>query len=182
MNRRPGVRTSLAASLATLTMVMVSACSSGSVGSRHEIYDSLSALIADSTAVVEVQVEDRNSVAAREDSSAYTAATVVVVTVMQPRDLSQTVDVPSRLEVGSTVVIRQMGTPGTHADTPYLEPGNRYLVFLTPTGVPNAAAKEFYITGANAGIYRADADADGFVRSSHDEDRLPELLTLKDLE
>ena len=181
MNRWSHTRSSLVASLAALTMVMLSACSSGSVGSRHEIYDSFSALNADSTAVVEVQVEDRNSVAAGEDSSAYTAATVVVVAAVQPPDLAESaVDMPSRLEEGSTVVIRQMGEPGTQADTPYLEPGNRYLVFLTPTQLPNAAANEFYITGAVAGIYKADAD--GFVRSSQDGDRIPEILTLKDLE
>ncbi len=161
-------------------VLAMAGCSRGSEGSRSEIYRSLDALITDSTVVVEVEVAGRDSFEGRDGVSPYTAATAVVVAAYQPSELGQTAaDESMTVDLGSTIVVRQMGRPGMENDTPYLEPGGRYLLFLTPTGLPNASPNEFYVTGGVAGIYKAEGD--GFLRLSRDEDDIPEMLTLNDL-
>lgn len=173
-------RISLPTALVLAGVLALAGCSSGSEGSRSEIYGSLDALIADSRAVVEVEVEGRDSVEGSDGVSPYTAATAVVVAVFQPAELGQTAaDGSMTVDPGSTIVVRQMGHPGMQNDTPYLELDGRYLLFLTPTGLRNASPNEFYVTGGVAGIYKAEGD--GFIRLSRDEDDIPEMLTLNDL-
>jgi hypothetical protein len=45
--------------------------------------------------------------------------------------------------------------------------------------LPSASPDEFYVTGGVAGIYKAQGD--GFMRLSHDDDDIPEKLTLDEL-
>jgi len=88
---------------------------------------------------------------------------------------------------GTTITIRQMGLRNSDSETPYMEIGSSYLVFLTPTGLPDVPDTEFYITGAVAGLYEADSSAHrggtegDYNRLSDDADKIPSTLTEDDL-
>lgn len=180
MNRR-ALRWCVVVVAATMIPLGLTACGvSGGNGSRHHIYQSLNELISDSTTIVEVVVEDQNTFAATDSTSAHTVSEAMVATAAVPLGLALTNESSVLTpKVGSMISVRQLGEPGSRSDTPYLKGGGQYLLFLTPTMLPGAASNEFYVTGGVAGIYEFNGDI--YVRASKDGDRIPEELTVEEL-
>lgn len=145
--------------------------SSSSSGSRHTLYDDIDDLARDSGAIVVGTVSDQ-----------WTAGDVTVSTVV----VSNTADNPqlggnveggaTPMTEGDTVEVRQMnGLPASGA----LERGTEYLLFLTPSMLPGPDAEQFYITGAEAGLYKRDGST--FRRVVPDSgDELPETISIAD--
>jgi hypothetical protein len=167
--------------LALGLVVALTACTSGSHGSRHYIYASLDELVGDAKVVVVGTVEGTSPV--KVDEAAFTAVDVAVQEELFPEGLGEKpIDqsTPSyandRLST-DRIVVRQVGTPGAGPASD-LKVGQQYLLFLTPTGLPEDPDTTFYVTGGVAGMFVLNGDS--FVRVS-DEDELPEQLSLAEL-
>lgn len=162
-------RVGLAAAVVAL-LVGAIGCSSQSSGSRHELFDSLEGIEAASTMIVVGEVIDQ---AMGDD---VTVSTIVVEESFRPAALATALDIaPS--PAADTVQVRTM-RPAS-ASPPILSAGATYLLFLTPSMLPGYEADQFFVTGADAGIYAADGDA--FVHGPFDGDVLPETLRREDL-
>ena len=178
MNRR-SLRCVVVVTAIILTLGLTACGVSGSDGSRHHIYQSLNELISDSTTIVEVKVEGQSAFASTDAASAHTTSDAKVVKSAVPPELALTNESSVLTpEVGSMISVRQLGEPGSRSDTPYLKDGGQYLLFLTPTMLPDASSNEFYVTGGVAGIYEFNGDI--YVRASKD-DRIPDELTFDEL-
>jgi hypothetical protein len=128
---------------------------SGSSGSRHELYDSLDGLVAATEVIITGAVTE-------QVGSGTTISTVVVGEALLPSGFDT-----------ATVTVRELGPP-------LLAVGDEYLLFLVPTELEGVAADEYFVTGAQAGVYRADDDA--WVRAlTNTGDVLPERITLDDV-
>lgn len=163
-------RTGLAAAVLAL-LVGTTGCSSQSSGSRHELFDSLEAIEAASTLIVVGEVTDQ----AMDDD--VTVSTVVVEDSFLPAALATALDIAPSPPT-DTVQVRT--TRPASASSPILSAGAAYLLFLTPSMLPGDEADQFFVTGADAGIYAADGDA--FVHGPFDGDVLPETLRREDLQ
>ncbi len=192
--RRPGTRRLALASVAVLgTVAVVSLLAIGAIpgdlgssngngttgetssGSRVKLYGSLAELVADSAVVV------TGSVVSQESVGDSTVATLRVEEAFAPAGLGSGLGerrpAPER---DSEIQVRQTGTIGTVSSAgQVLTTGQHYLLFLVPTGLPDAAEDEYFITGAGAGAYSAVDD--GFRRLTDDGDSLPVHLTEADL-
>lgn len=116
----------------------------GSHMTRVRLYASVGELASDSTAVVVGTVTDQHSAADIDGVTDFTLSTVQVSRVVAG-DVTQ----------GGDVVVRQFGSAAQAAPTPLLEPGATYLLYLTASGLQGDLASQFYVTGGNAGLYRA---------------------------
>jgi len=135
--------------------VLVGCSASGSSGSRHELYDSLDGLVAASEVIVTGTVT-------QQVGSGTTISTVEVGEALLPSGFGT-----------ATITVRELGPP-------VLAVGDEYLLFLVPTELQGVPADEYFVTGAQAGIYRSDDDA--WVRALTDTgDTLPERITLDDV-
>lgn len=176
-----------------LAIVLLAGCSQssgvGTHGARAEIYTSVGALVEDSSAIATVVIDSSDQTRSSAGSPLTVATATVIENVAAP-----SVGLDSRegaldtsLELNDVITIRQMGSPDTDQETPYLQPGETYLVFLASTGLPDVPDTEFYITGAVAGIYESDDDsasrgsAPQFERLGEDPDKLPEFLTTEEI-
>lgn len=169
------------AALILVGLVSLSGCAvtgqpNDSQGSRVTLYDSLEQLIADSAIIVSGTVSEQAGDSAGTQGSSVTISTVTVDTSFSPANVASSLPDgearPSPPAPGSTVAVRQFGTPGTvSTGGPLLEPGVRYLLFLTPTALPGPAAADYFIVGSEAGIYRAEGER--FTRVAQGGDRLP---------
>lgn len=167
---------------------------SGMHGSRAELYNSVEAISADSSLVAVVTVKSQDVLKAATDRDIpYTLSTVSVVTTYAPEGLGtenlEGSKASVRVEAGSEIVVRQMGTSEIDTPAPVLKAGENYLLFLHPTMLEGEAASQFYVTGGSAGIYAAPSDAafeseDGqFIHGPFEEgDTLPPTLTAQDLQ
>jgi hypothetical protein len=148
---------------------------STSIGSRVRMYSSLDELIADSGAVLVGTVADQ-----RPGPDGTTVSTVNVERVFNPAALGSTSPVaPVTVPEGATVRVRTFGGVASSLPSAPLEQGGRYLLFLSPTGLPSADEDEFFITGVVAGIYESEGDR--YVRAANDGDTLPGELRETDL-
>ncbi len=149
--------------------------SSSGMGSRVKMYSSLDELAADSGAIVVGVVVDQ-----QPGPDGTTVSTVEVERSFRPAALGRTSPEPT-VEVpdGSTVRVRAFGGVTSSLPSASLEPGGRYLLFLSPTGLASADDDEFFITGVVAGIYEAQGDR--YVRAADDGDTLPGELGESDL-
>ena len=145
------------------------------MGSRVVMYSSLDELIADSGAVLVGTVVDQGP-----GPDGTTVSTVEVERAFNPAELGSTSpEPPVSVRSGTTVQVRTFGDAASSLPSAPLQPGERYLLFLTPTGLPSAEDDEFFVTGVVAGIYEAQGDR--YVRSADDGDTLPETLREDDL-
>lgn len=145
------------------------------IGSRVKMYTSLEELIADSGAVVVGVVADQ-----QPGDDGTTISTIDVEQSFAPAGLGSTSPSPPvPVAEGTAVRVRTFSATTSSLPSTALEAGSRYLLFLTPTGLPSAADDEFFITGVVAGIYEAQGDR--FVRASDDGDQLPPELHGSDL-
>lgn len=181
-------------------------------GSRSVLYDSLDAVAADSTAVAIVTVDDQEmySVDTGGDlADTYTVSSATVVSVLDAPSLASTPAV-SRVREGKRIEIRQMGDPSMQLEAPILNVGGTYLLFLVASTLPGDAGRQFYVTGASAGMYAAssaasesaaevlrlsasgaastdvkvavdDLSADPFTKVGDEGDTVPETVTAADL-
>lgn len=118
--------------------------SAGSELSRVKLYASVDELAADSPLIIEGTVASQ-SVAA--DIDPVTDFTLSVVTVQR------TLQGDAATNTGTKIVVRQLGSTAQPPPVPLLTPGEVYLLYLTPTGLSGPLSSQYYVTGANAGIY-----------------------------
>ena len=104
-----------------------------------------------------------------------TGTVVKVDQQLTPKGLDSVVT----LAAGESLVVWQLGTESAPGPLPLMKEGQRYLLFLTPTGLPDLAA-DYFITGSSAGFWVATEG--GFSRPVDEGDKLPETLTIADLE
>lgn len=149
---------------------------SAGVGARVKMYASLEELISDSGAVVVGVIADQ-----QPGDDGTTIVTLEVERSFTPAALGSTSpEPPVPVTGGSVIRVRTFGGAVTSLPSAPLETGGRYLLFLTPTGLPSAGDDEFFVTGVVAGIYKAQGD--GFARDADDGDDLPAELRESDLE
>ncbi len=166
-------RTTVAALAASLLLTgCASVARPSSEGSRSRLYSSVADLAADSEAVITGTVTRQHSATDIDPVTDFTISTVGVTAVVRG-------DIP----VGSTVEVRQFGTPKGVGPAPLLVPGSDYLLYLTPSGLDGDLSAQYYVTGGSAGLY-ASSSAGGrgiFTQMQPDEgDRLPAALTLNE--
>ncbi len=132
--------------IALLAAVSLAGCTTASSGSRATLYDSNDAMALDSTDIVVGTVQSESV-----DGDA-TVATVVVENTPGNPSLGSNVDAEaSTIQVGDEIEVRQQIDEK-------LSTGTQYLLYLTPTMLPGDAAGQYYITGAEAGMYVRDGD------------------------
>lgn len=133
-----------------------SASEYGAHGSRAVLYEDLSAMGADSSAVVlgtVVSQQDVKDIAGSE--AAFTVSKFEIRATVNSLDLGANLTTKSQpISAAATIEIRQIGTvTDKSSPTELLEVGREYLLFLTPSGLEGAASSQFYVTGGNAGLY-----------------------------
>jgi hypothetical protein len=159
-----------AVALALAVLVLAGCATSGSSGSRSELYDSIAGIAADSTLVVVGRVtlqEDDDS------PQATVVSTLEIVERFLPTGLGSGLP-GTRLpdKIGDTVQVRQVVEP-------YMQRGESYLVFLRPSELPGDASGQYFTTGADAGVYHVEGT--NFVHAEFEGDTLPTTLTAADL-
>lgn len=122
---------------------------SGSDLSRVRLYANVAEMAADSKLVV-VGTATRQSVAADIDPNTdFTLSDVRIVKVLRGADVT----------TGTSVIVRQSGSDKQTPPVPLLQPGRTYLLYLTASGLDGPLSSQYYITGANAGIYALPANS-----------------------
>lgn len=170
-------------SFVAVVSVLAGCAVQGTAGSRHTLYEGLAALAADSQEVVRVRVDAQSEVgvetAERSGQSAHTLSVAQVLEAWSGDGIGSADTQQSRLEVGDRITVRQMGTQSQEMEGELLELGDEYLLFLTPTMIPDAPLEEFYVTGGMAGIYRVALTTNGdaeFLRLFDEGDTLPSSI------
>lgn len=165
------------ASAVVATALLLSACASlvRSEGSRHHIYSSLDELIGDSQLVVEATVRDWSATEA--DDIALTSFRMSAMLQYFPEGLGlKPVDGGESSEadplVTSDVQVLQVGA----GLAPTLRAGERYLLFLTRSGLKGELADAYFVTGGVAGMYQSSDEGKTFTRTSNEDPGLPETL------
>ena len=146
--------------------VILGACAIGSLApesegnssmSRVQLYDDIDSLVSDSDVVVVGRVAEQEVVADIDPITDFTLSRVLVDEVVSG----------DAVEVGDAVVVRQLGSAEQAAPVEILAAGKTYLLYLTESGLDGSLASQFYVTGANAGIYEQEA-ANDLARGSSD--------------
>lgn len=132
--------------LATATACTTSGDELGDAGSsmsRVRLYDSIEELAADSALIVVGTVESQLVTADIDPITDFTLSTLQVMAVVSG----------DRSFEGQAVTVRQVGFKEESASPEILDKGEIYLLYLTPSGLDGELAEQYYVTGANAGIY-----------------------------
>jgi hypothetical protein len=178
-------RTIIAITAAGILAAGLAGCSSASTseGSRVQLYDSVSALADDSSIIVAGTVSSQKTVADIPNGGNFTLSTFTV---------TKSAKTDSGHPDGSTITVRQIGSPKASGPAPFLEQGKSYLLYLHPSELDGDLASHFYVTGGSAGIYETQQNAAArsaggvtedteFTKAPSDEgDSLPAELTLDD--
>ena len=115
--------------------------------SRVKMYDSVKAITDDSDLVVVGTVADQKVVQDIDNETDFTLSTVKVITTKKG-------------DAGDeTVVVRQTGSTKNQTAGAMMKTGSTYLLFLVHSGLSGDLASQYYVTGADAGIYLAPATA-----------------------
>ena len=115
--------------------------------SRVKMYDSVKAITDDSDLVIVGTVADQRVVQDIDDETDFTLSTVKVITTKKG-------------DAGDeTVVVRQTGSTKNQTAGAMMKSGSTYLLFLVHSGLSGDLASQYYVTGADAGIYLASATA-----------------------
>lgn len=158
------VSTALGVGLLTATAAGCAAGTSGA-GSRSTLYASIGELSSDSTAIVV------GTVAGQVSAGDATVSDLSVENTPGNPALGTNAPDSHPVAVGEVVRVRQDA-----ASRPLLEPGRRYVLWLSPTMLPDAA-EQYFITGSNAGMYAIDGDR--AVRVATDTgDTLPDTIQI----
>jgi hypothetical protein len=166
---------------ALLTALVLSGCSaqptSSSDGARAVSYGSVEAIAGDSAAVVTGTAGAQSTVRDLDDVTDFTLTEFTVESSEAQGD-----GAPSP---GTTITVRQVGVVD-NAPAPILESDQNYLLFITPSMLEGDLAAQYYVTGADAGLYVAGDAAKGapatYTRLAPNEvDQLPEQLTLNEI-
>ncbi|SFI79151.1 MULTISPECIES: hypothetical protein [Microbacterium] len=145
------------------------------IGSRVRMYSSVEELISDSGAVVSGMLVDQ-----KPGPDGTTEWTVEVKRTFTPATLGATAPTSTvTVAEGSTLRVRTFDSMTASVPGAPLDLGSRYLLFLSPTGLPSAGDDEFFITGVSAGVYEVVGDR--YVRATDGGDTLPEELHNDDL-
>jgi len=147
-------------------------CSASSSGSRANLYESIDDLARDSTAIVVGTVTGQ-----REDDDVIISMFEVSNAPSNPQLGANVESADSPVVAGDTVEVRQMDSGAASSPAaPLLTSDKEYLLFLTPSMLAGDPATQFYVTGAEAGLYARDGDE--FRRVMTDTgDTLPETIT-----
>ena len=119
--------------------------------SRVKLYDSVASMAQDSSAVLVGTVSSQEVATDIDPTTHFTLSTITV---------TNTPKSDGSITEGSTVTVRQIGSAEQPAPTTLMEVGGTYLLYLTPSGLTGELASQFYITGANAGLYQATGDVE----------------------
>ena len=115
--------------------------------SRVKMYDSVKAITDDSDLVIVGTVANQRVVQDIDDETDFTLSTVKVITTKKG-------------DAGDeTVVVRQTGSTKNQTAGAMMKTGSTYLLFLVHSGLSGDLASQYYVTGADAGIYLASATA-----------------------
>lgn len=121
--------------------------------SRVKMYDSVKAITDDSDLVIVGTVADQKVVQDIDDETDFTLSTVKVITTKKG-------------DAGDkTVVVRQTGSTKNQTAGAIMKTGSTYLLFLVRSGLSGDLASQYYVTGADAGIYLAAATAKAKVQT-----------------
>ena len=158
MKKQPRLVKPILAMVAAFSLALgVGACGSGSAPtqtrgsttasenrtSRAKIYDSVKAITDDSDLVIVGTVADQKVVQDIDDETDFTLSTVKVITTKKG-------------DVGDeTVVVRQTGSTKNQTAGAIMKTGSTYLLFLVHSGLSGDLTSQYYVTGADAGIYLA---------------------------
>ena len=154
--------------------------------SRVKMYDSVKAITDDSDLVIVGTVADQKVVQDIDDETDFTLSTVKIIT-------------PKKGDAGDkTVIVRQTGSTKNQTAGAIMKTGSTYLLFLVHSGLSGDLASQYYVTGADAGIYLApttakakaqtgtateqDISGETFNRVNSDSgDNLPATLTVNEV-
>ena len=149
-----GTSWSSRAFITAVALAAVGGCASGGVSdstqgsgsdlSRVRLYSNVAELAADSKLVVEGTATGQSVADDVDPTTDFTLSKMKIVKVLRG---------PHNINVGNSIVVRQMGSDKQTPPVPILVPGQVYLLYLTPSGLDGALSSQYYITGANAGIY-----------------------------
>lgn len=149
-----GTSWSSRAFITAVTLAAASGCGSGGVSdstqgsgsdmSRVRLYSNVAELAADSKLVVEGTATGQSVADDVDPTTDFTLSEVTIVKVLRGAN---------NIKVGNSIVVRQMGSGKQTPPVPILVPGQVYLLYLTPSGLDGPLSSQYYITGANAGIY-----------------------------
>ncbi|MCI1964497.1 MAG: hypothetical protein LKJ18_10215 [Ancrocorticia sp.] len=137
-----------------------------------EVYTSLSAISNGSDVVVVGTVTGQNVVRDITETDDFTISEFKVTDVIKG-DVAE----------GDTLEVRQIGSSGEGMDSEseaLLSSDQTYLLYLVHSGLDGDLASQYYVTGANAGIYMADtAESTAFVHVADDsESDIPDEVSL----
>lgn len=113
---------------------------------RTKTYSSLDELNADSTLIVTGTPTSQEIVQDIDPDMDFTLSTFEVQSTQKG-------------EASGVITVRQTGSTRQTPPTGILGVGQRYLLYLTPSGLSGEQASQFYVTGMNAGIYKASEGA-----------------------
>lgn len=116
--------------------------------SRVQLYASLEELSDASTVVVVGSVVNQALARDIDELTEFTISTIQIEEVIKS---------DGKRESGGTLQVRQLGGGEQAAPTPVLSAESKYLLYLTPSGLAAPLESQFYVTGANAGIYASAA-------------------------
>lgn len=155
--------------------------------SRAKTYSSLNALADDSDLVVVGKVTDTKVARDLDDSTDFTLVDIDVLRAVKGDASADT-----------TLTVRQTGSAEQKSPETLLDKDDVFMLFLTKSGLAGEQASQYYVTGADAGVYelaeqnaqteeklaaddaRADVSFDRVNTNSGDE--LPATLKLADVE
>ncbi|WP_345435707.1 hypothetical protein [Microbacterium gilvum] len=118
-----------------------------------QLYESVHALADDSVVVAVVHVVSQESAnETGEDKTAeFTLSAVVIDEVVKS-------DGPA---AGPEIIVRQDGGTEQAPPAELVEVGDTHLLYLTASELEGDVASQYYVTGANTGIYAASQDTAG---------------------
>lgn len=119
---------------------------SGASISRVQLYDSVASIADDSDLVITGKVSSTKVVRDVDDLTDFTILDVTVAQVLRG-----TLDVDH-------VTVRQTGSANQGSAERLLSEGSVVMLFLTSSGLPGNLATQYYVTGANAGVYTVSDD------------------------
>jgi hypothetical protein len=159
--------------------MLASRSTSNTEASRATSYASVADLARDSALVAVVKVDTQGQREVPLDARTTPPEVVSKVTVVRALPSPNPAQLKVAPKSGDSLNVYQVGTL-EQAPGPILEPGGTYLLFLTPTELEDATARDFFPVGVWAGIYRLSSGAT-FTQTDAEGDDLPATLTTTDL-
>lgn len=139
-----------------------------SEGSRARLYASLDELALDSDAIVTGTVVSQEVVRDILPTHDFTLSQVEISSITKGTQIVN----------HEVITVRQHGSASQTPPAPLMEVGSDYLLFLVQSGLSGDLAAHFYVTGANAGLYRNNTDGTGFVQMAASEgENLPMTIS-----